>query len=336
MGPNPAFVRLAEMMEGFRVSQCITVASQLGLADVLEGTPISTDQLAGKVGADIDALRRLMRTLASIGIFAHGDGDTWVQSELSELLRSDHPGNLRDRANALGELAWSPWGHLLDCVKQGGTGFERVFGTSFFEHLQANPPIAAGFQRTMSSFTRATAGAVAASHDFSGYQTIVDLGGGQGTLLDIVLANATNLVGTILDRPEVIQLGAPSLRPEVRARTSLVAADFFADELPVADAYVLSWILHDWDDEQSVALLRRIAAVMSDSAELLIVEMVIEGDRGDPDTAPAKLFDLEMMVQTGGRERSRAEYRALIEAAGLKLDRLERTPALHSILVART
>jgi len=179
------------------------------------------------------------------------------------------------------------------------------------------------------------AAAVAASHDFTRYQTIVDLGGGQGTLLDAVLTSAPALNGTILDRPEIIELGAQALSPEVRARTQLVAADFFRDELPSADAYVLSWILHDWDDELSVALLRRIAEKLTDTAELLIVEMVIDDEHDDPRTAPAKLFDLEMLIQTGGRERSQAEYQALLEAAGLRLDRVQPTPALHSIVIAR-
>lgn len=323
--------KLSELMNGFWVSQCVHVAASLDLADHVGQGGIDTDKLAAKAEVHPGALARLMRVLCSFGVFARGSDGTWEQTPMSMLLRADNESHLKDRAVVLGALAWAPWGQLGHAVRTGQPAFDHVYGVPFFEHLQKNPELAASFGRTMTSFTAMTAQAVASAHDFSGYRKLVDVGGGQGIMAGTLLAQFHDLEVTILDRPEVVVAGAPAVAPELRERCKLVEGDFF-ESVPAADAYVLSWILHDWDHARSIRILETCAEAMTTEAELLVVEMLVpEGD----EPAFAKMFDLEMLVQTGGRERTAQEYALLMDAAGLVLDRVEATQAPHSVLVAR-
>lgn len=327
-----ALTGLAELMDGFRLSQCIHVAAQLRLADALDDSSRSTEELAHRVEANPDALRRLLRALSSFGVFQRSGADGWENSSMSRLLRTADPSAMADRASTLGTLAWAPWGALLHSVRTGAPAFDHVFDQPFFAHLAEHPEQAASFGRTMTSFTRQTAEAVVAAHDFSAYRHIVDIGGGHGVMLDVLLSRHADARATLVDRPEVVATGAPELRDEVRHRCELVAADFFRDELPSTDAYLLSWILHDWGEDDCVRLLQRCAQAMSITADLIIVEMVI-----DDDVAPgaAKMFDLEMLVQTGGKERSLDQFREIISAAGLQLTACRPTQGPHSVLVCR-
>jgi len=323
--------RLSAAMDGFRLSQCIAAVARLGLADAIQDTPKTSSELAADVGADADALHRFMRALASEGLFASAKKDGWVHTPMSRLLRRADPSAFAHRAMALGSLAWGPWGELQHSIETGQPAFDQVHKQPFFAYLQANPALAEGFGKAMTSFTRATAEAVVAAYDLSRARHIVDIGGGHGVLLDVVLCAHPTVHATLVDRPEVIAQGAPQLREGAASRCTLVAADFFEDPLPAADTYVLSWIVHDWGDEECIRLLRRCASAMSPDSELLIVEMIIEP--GDA-PSPAKMFDLEMLVQTGGRERTAAEYAALLGAGGLTLSRRVDTQAPHSVLVA--
>ncbi len=327
---DPAFA-IAGMLDGFRLPQCIYVACALGLPDLIPDHGIDTLDLARRADAQPEPLRRLLRALSTAGIFAQMSGDAWRHSELSPALKKDHPSGLNDRAVGLGTLAWASWGALLTSLRTGETAFDAVHGASFFEHLQAHPDQAAAFGRVMSSWTRRTAADVTEAVDFSGYQTLVDVGGGHGVLLDAVLTAAPALHGILVDRPEVIDAGAPAVDPARAGRLQLVRADAFADPLPRGDAYVLSWILHDWDDAQCTTLLRRCLDA-NPNADLIVVEMLLDTD--DPRHA-ATWFDLEMLVQTGGRERSSAEYGALFEAAGRPAPEVITTAGTHAVLRSR-
>lgn len=325
--------QLSQAMDGFRLSQCIHVVARLRIADAIHAAPRSTRDIAESIGVDEDALRRLLRALVTFGIFERAGDDAWVHTPTSRLLRSDDPSALADRAITLGSLAWMPWGDLAFSIRTGKPAFDHVHGEPFFSYLEENPELAASFGRTMTSFTRQTAEAVATAHDFASYRSLVDVGGGHGVMLDVLLSAHPHLEGTIVDRPEVVEARAPALRDEVRARCTLHGADFFQAELPRdADAYLLSWILHDWDDRTCVRLLEQCRRSMSESSELLVVEMVVEADDAP---SPAKMFDLEMLLQTGGRERTEAEYGTLLTAAGLALVRCQPTGGPHCVLVAR-
>ena len=320
------------MLDGFRLPQMLHVVARLGIADAvgqdIDDARISTGEIATRIGAHPDSVRRLLRALAMVGVFVQRDGDAWGHSPLSVPLCSGHPSCLGDRAIVLGTLAWGPWGELRRCVQTGEPAFEHVFGEAFFEHLKSNPHKAASFGRTMTSFTRGVARAVNEVVDWSAYSHVVDVGGGHGAFLDEVLAATPGLDATLVDRPEVAADEAPQVRTAVRERLSCAGADFFADALPVGDAYLLSWVLHDWNDDACRSILRACLDANA-RADILVVEMLVEDG-----PCPAKMFDIEMLVQTGGRERTREEYSALLSSAGAGLKRCLATAAPHSVLVA--
>ncbi|MGH1347310.1 MAG: methyltransferase [Nannocystales bacterium] len=325
---DPA-AHLATMLDGFRIPQCLYVACQLNLAALVPPTGLETDALAQLASVHPDALRRLLRALATVGVFRPTGDDAWLHTPASEALDPEHPAGLHDRAIGLGSLAWASWGDLLSAVQTGKPSFDSVHGAPFFDLLGAQPELAAAFGRTMSSWTRQTARDVISTFDFGAYGHVVDIGGGHGILLDAILAAAPSVKGTLVDRPEVIGTNAPAMGDAQRSRATLSALDAFSDPLPSADAYVLSWILHDWDDQRCVQLLSRCAQA-NPSADIVVVEMLVDG----PGPA-ATWFDLEMLVQTGGRERTTAEYQSLFRAAGREDAEVLHTPGTHAVLCSR-
>ncbi len=325
---DPA-AQLAIMLDGFRIPQCLSVACQLGLAALIPPGGLETEALAQLANVEPDPLRRLLRALATVGVFRPTADDAWTHTPASEALDPAHPAGLHDRAIGLGALAWASWGGLLGSVQTGRPAFDTVHGAPFFEHLQAQPELAAAFGRTMSSWTRQTAQHVTATFDFANYPHIADIGGGHGILLDAILRAAPNAHATLIDRPEVIATQAPAMDDAQRSRLTLRALDIFTDPLPAADAYVLSWILHDWDDDRCVALLSRCVAA-NPHADIVVVEMLLDG----PSPA-ATWFDLEMLVQTGGRERTTAQFQALFQRAGRGTVEVTPTPGTRVVLCSR-
>lgn len=325
---DPA-AQLATMLDGFRVPQCLYVACQLNLAVLIPATGLETEALAQLAHVHPDPLRRLLRALATVGVFRPTGDDAWAHTPASETLDPEHPAGLHDRAVGLGALAWASWGGLLGAIETGTPAFDTVHGAPFFEVLQGRPQWAAAFGRTMSSWTRQTAQDVISAFVFDGYGHVADIGGGHGILLDAILAAAPSLRGTLVDRREVIVANAPAMGDAQRARATLSALDAFNDPLPSADAYVLSWILHDWDDERCVQLLSRCVQA-NPRADIIVIEMLIDG----PGPAAA-WFDLEMLVQTGGRERTTAEFQALFQAAGRGEAEVTHTTGTHAVLCSR-
>lgn len=325
---DPA-AQLATMLDGFRIPQCLYVACQLNLAALVPTTGLETDAIAQLANVHPDPLRRLLRALATVGVFRPTGDDAWTHTPGSEALDPEHPAGLHDRAIGLGSLAWASWGGLLGAVQTGTPAFDSVHGAPFFEVLQGQPELAAAFGRTMSSWTRQTARDVIATFAFDAYGHVADIGGGHGILLDAILIATPSARGTLVDRPEVISAKAPALGDAQRSRTTLSALDAFNDPLPCADAYLLSWILHDWDDERCVHLLSRCVQA-NPRADIVVVEMLLDG----PGPA-ATWFDLEMLVQTGGRERTTAEFQALFQAAGREAAEVRHTPGTHAVLCSR-
>jgi len=326
---------LLHLMTGYRAMQALYVAARLGIADLLKDGARGSEELARATGADARALHRLLRALASLGVFGEDADGRFAPSELGALLRSDVPGSLRAAAIFFGdERNWHAWGKLERSVMSG----EPVRGPRgtqvFLEESARDPEGAALFNAAMTSLTSAFDAAVTAAYDFSRLGTLVDVGGGQGALISSILAANPALRGILFDIPPVIESARGRIvEAGLAGRCELVAGDFFASVPAGGDAYVLKWVIHDWDDEHSVAILGSCRRAMARDGRLLLVERVVP-ERVDQsaDTQGIVLGDLNMLLWTGGRERTAAEYRALLASGGFTLARIVPTATQLSII----
>ena len=326
---------LLHLMTGYRAMQALYVAARLGIADLLKDGARGSEELARATGADARALRRLLRALVSLGVFAEDADGRFAPSELGALLRSDVPGSLRAAAIFFGdERNWHAWGKLERSVMSG----EPVRGPRgtqvFLEESARDPEGAALFNAAMTSLTSAFDAAVTAAYDFSRLGTLVDVGGGQGALISSILAANPALRGILFDIPPVIESARGRIgEAGLAGRCELVAGDFFASVPAGGDAYVLKWVIHDWDDEHSVAILGSCRRAMARDGRLLLVERVVpERIDQSADTQGIVLGDLNMLLWTGGRERTAAEYRALLASGGFTLARIVPTATQLSII----
>ena len=324
---------LMQMVVSSLVSQAIYVAAKLGVADLLAGGAKSVGELAGETGAHAPSLYRILRALASVGIFSERGDGTFELTPLAEPLRSDAPASVRDAAVFMGEeWHWRVWGHTLHSVLTGEPAWARAHGAEVFPYLEANPEPAAVFDRAMTSMSHQTAKAVVEAYDFSGIEKLVDVAGGHGSLLAAILRANPGMKGVLFDLPHVIERARANVEAEgVGERVELVSGDFFESVPSGADAYVMKYIIHDWDDERAVAILKNISRAMKDEGRVLLVETVIA-----PGNEPhfGKILDIEMLVSPGGKERTEAEYRELFERAGLRLKRVVPTRSPHSVIEA--
>jgi hypothetical protein len=324
---------LREQIMGFRATQMIHVAAKLGLADLLAAGPRPVEELAAMAGAEPQALHRLLRALASLGIFAEDPAGDFVLTPQAELLRSDVQGSLRDVALLYGEdWLWQAYGNMTHSVRTGAPAFTKTHGQPFYGYLHAHPRAAARFNAAMTGFSSHETAAILEAYDFSDVRNVVDIGGGHGALLAALLRAHPQMSGTLFDLPSVLA-GAASVLGEMGERARTVAGDFF-DEAPTgADLYVMKSVLHNWDDTDAQRILSTCRATMAPEARLLVVERVVP-DGNAP--AEAKLFDINMLVVAGGRERTEPEYRRLFEQAGLALTRVGGTRSPLSVIVATT
>lgn len=315
---------LSRMITGYWVTQAIAVAATLGLADLLGDGPLPCDDLARRAGVHPDGLYRLLRALASLGIFAEVEPRRFALTPLAALLRAGAPGSQRARAIMYGHpFMVRPWERLGDGVQTGEVAFERTFGMPFFAYLGQHPDVAAIFNAGMTGLAaeRAT---LAHAYDFSDCRTVVDVGGGHGALLTAVLAANPHLRGVLFDQPAVVAGAEDHLRAAgVLDRCQVVGGDFFEAVASGGDAYILALILHDWEDERAAAILRQCHRAMAPGGRVLVVERVVPPGDGPH---PSKLLDLHMLVLLGGRERTEAEYGALLAAAGFAMRRVVPLP----------
>ena len=251
---------LQEMVTGFRASAALSVAAELGVSDALAGERLTVAELATAVQADEETLGRLLRALVAIGVYAEQDG-TYSNTAMGERLRSDVPGTLRPLARMQQDPAlWSAWGHLAHSVRTGENAFEDLHGVDVWAHRQKHPEYNAIFNDNMTALSWYVGESVAAAYDFSGVSKVVDVGGGQGILLDAVLNQHEHLQGVVFDLPHVV---AKEPRTQaVAARWSAMAGSFF-EAVPPADAYLIKSILHDWPDDRCVEILRTCAAALN-------------------------------------------------------------------------
>lgn len=330
---------LLEAIMGYRVTQAIHVAARLRVPDMLADGPQSSSMLAQLTGAHPDALHRVLRALVHVGVFEETDGGRFALTPVGALLRTGIPGSLRGAAIFFGHnWHWEKWGGLAQSVITGVPP-GGVPSPGAFSELAARDPAAASILNEGMTSLTAPVNAAIAGFDFSTIGTLVDVGGGHGALISAILLANPRLRGILFDIPAVIEGAKPRIEAAgLIERCRLVAGDFFQKVPAGGDAYILKWIIHDWDDERSVAILRNCHAAMSNGGRLLLVERLIPEkvrSSATPGQEPA-FADLNMLVLTGGRERTGDQFRALLEAAGFKLTRIIPIPPPwpHAIIEA--
>jgi hypothetical protein len=324
--PSPVEMVL-QMTTGVWTTQALWAAASLDVADHLAAGPRTIADLATATGTLAGPLHRVLRALACLGVFTENDDGTWANTPASETLRSDVPGSVRDYVVFVGQ----PWhlashAEILHSLRTGKPSIERVVGTNVWEFFAKDAEAGRLFNAAMTGIIADTAHAVRDAYDFSSIRTLVDVGGGHGYLLGVVLAATPSLRGVLFDQPHVVGgATATFAKLGVAARAATTGGDFFA-AVPRADAYVLSHIIHDWDDERSTAILRTIHANAEPGARVLLVESVIPPGNA---FSFGKLLDLEMLCLPGGLERTEAEYRELLRVSGFRLERVleTRSPA---------
>ena len=309
----PDRARVAGLLWGFFPAQVLQTLARLGVPDRLEAGPRALADLAADTGCDPDALHRLLRAAAGLGL-VDSDDDRWHLTPDGTLLVSGTTGAIGNLAQLFcGDAVWRAWGELEWSVRTGNPSLEKITGMGTFEHMAANPALLAIFTEAMAEGSRMAAPGVVASCDLDGAGTLVDVGGGDGTLLAAFLSAHPTLRGILFDTPDGVGGAVGSERCEI------VTGDFFA-AVPAADAHVIKSVIHDWDDEHSTAILTRIREAMPSHGRLFLVEPVLAPDTAGLAAQRVTLMsDLNMLVCTGGRERTEAEFRGLLDAAGLRL-----------------
>lgn len=327
----PPQAALSQMINGFWITGAIHAAAHLGLADKIAGQPLVVSDLSLAVGANPDALFRLMRALSSLGIFVEGPARSFSHTPLSEALRTGVPGSMHGLATMSGLMHLRAWPHLAHSIRTGAPAFDHVFGKGIFEYITENEEARAAFDEAMSGYTAATAGAVVSSYDFTPFRTIVDVGGGNGALLAAILGKFKDSSGISFDLSASAERAKTLLQARgLRDRCEVVGGDFFVGVPTGGDAYMLKMIIHDWDDERSIAILKNIRKAMAPGARLLVVDMVI--DPATTSGSAGKLFDLNMLVMTGGRERTADEFASLYQASRFELTRVVSLPGDLAII----
>jgi len=326
-------VRLNDLITGYWVTQAIYVAAKLGVADVLGNGAKNADDVAAAVGANGEALYRVMRALASVGVLRESPQRKFGLTAAGRLLRSGVPGSLRNWAIDNGEdWHWRSWGQLLLGVRTGEVAMEHTMGARLFDYLARDPQAAGVFDAAMADLATIDNVALVSSYPFGRASVIVDVGGGNGALMASVLKTFPKITGVLFDQPAVAERARTRFGEEpIADRCRVVGGDFFSCVPRGGDLYVLKQVVHDWDDAMATRLLGNCAAAMSAAARLLLIEIVVPTGSG---RSIAKLADLEMFVMTGGRERTAAEYRALLNGAGLGEMKLHATRTPFTILEA--
>jgi hypothetical protein len=321
------------MATAYWVSRAVYAAAKLGLADHLAGGAQSAAELAGPTRTHAPSLHRLMRTLASLGVLSEGADHRFALTPLGEALKIGAPGSARASIQALaGEWIWQAFEHFLYSVETGKTGMEKAHGMPIFPFLAEHPEEASDFNDAMVGFHGGEPPAVAAAYDFSRFATVVDVGGGTGNLLSAILERHPEPRGVLFDQPHVVR-EAPALIDArgLANRVTVEVGDFFKIVPTGGDAYLLSHIIHDWDEDRCLTILTNCRRAMKPTGRLLIVEMVLPA--GDT-PHPGKMLDMVMLVIPGGEERTEQEYGTLLGKAGFRLTRVVPTESAVSVVEA--
>ncbi len=326
----PPPLQMRQMLTGYWTSACLYAAAKLEIADRLHDGPRSSTELAHATGTDADALYRMLRALASVGVFAEDEQGRFRLTPLAECLRQEVPGSQWAAALMMGEEHFRVWADLLYSIQTGKPAFDHVYGQPVFQYLAGQPRAAQLFDNAMVSVHGAETDAMLDAYDFAGLGVLVDVGGGNGSLLTAVLRRYPTLRGVLYDRPDVIERAHTHLQAAgVADRCTTVGGDFFAAVPAGGDAYLMRHIIHDWDDEHSSTILRLCRQAMKPSGKLLLIETVIPTGNG---ASFAKFLDVNMLVIPGGKERTEGQYRDLYRATGFRLARIVPTRMEVSVI----
>jgi len=330
----PPAVTLHQLVNAAFVAQAISVFARLGVADALVAGPRDAEEIAEAVGAHGPALYRLLRALGDVRVVTQMENRRFALTPLGEILRSDVPGSLRGMMTVVGlPFQRNPWTDLYETIQTGESAFDRIYGTEFFDYLAEHPEDAAFFDAEMSSVSTTLTASVVQAYDFTPFSTVVDVGGGRGGLLVAILAANPHLQGVLFDKPAVVFDAEEVISSaQILNRCKVVSGDFFDSVPEGGDAYLLSNVIHNWDDDNAVQILGRCRAAMANTGRVLIAEPVLPENAAP---SMAKFADLGMLLMTsGGRERTEAEYRTLCDRAGLRLTRIVSSTALISLVEA--
>lgn len=321
---------MTRLIWGVMPVQAISVAAKLDIADLLRNRPRTAEDLAEATGTDPAMLGRLLRALAGLAIFAEDAKGEFSNTPLSETLRGDHPESVRAHAILWGtQLFRRPWEELQSAVATGRPAFDTVFQEPFFEHLGHHPEDAAIFNAAMTGGSSMDLSAILAAYDFSRFSRIVDVGGGRGALLRGILRATPAPCGVLYDLPAVVAGVTAFQTEDLASRAEIVPGSFF-DSVPAgADAYLLKRVVHDWDDEAALKILKNCRRAIDPRGTLLVIEWVLK-PANQPDFG--RFMDLHMLVLLGGRERTASDFETLLGEAGFRLSRIIPSAGPHSIL----
>lgn len=322
--------QLDQMITGYWSSQAIYAAASLGIADLLAEGPQTVEQLATATKTNPGALYRLLRALASVGIFAENQQKEFALTPLAEYLRSDVPGSKRALAMMSGDEHFQAWGEILYSIRTGKTSFDKVFGKPFFDYLPEHPDKAQTFDKAMTGIHGRESDVILKAYDFSEVKTLLDIGGGNGSNIARILQKYPEMRGILFDLPHVVERSQAHIQQAgLVDRCQLISGSFFESVPEGADVYFMRHIIHDWDDEKSLTILRNCHAAMQDNGKLLVVDSVIPAGN---DPFAGKFLDLVMLLIPGGKERTAEEFRSLFAQAGFDLTRIIPTESELSIL----
>jgi ubiquinone/menaquinone biosynthesis C-methylase UbiE len=325
---------MLQIVTSFWTSRAIGVFAKLGIADQLESGPKTAGELAKATDTHAPSLFRLLRALASAGIVKAESEGRFALTPLSQTLVTNAPGSLRwFMMSELGQEHYPAWGNLMHSIKTGEIAFDDFFKMDIWQYFKQNPEDGAVFNDSMSGVTGVANEAIMSVYDFSPFHRVIDIGGGHGGLITSILKKNPQSQGVLFDAPQVIEGARPRLEANgVADRCETVAGNFFEAVPAGGDAYVMKWIIHDWDDEKALTILKNIRSQMQPNGRLIVVETVVP-DTDEPHFS--KFFDLNMLVMTGGKERTAAEFEQLLATAGFKLLRVIPTDLPTSIIEAQ-
>jgi len=328
--PIPPAV-LLNIITSFWSSRAVYIIAKLGIPDLLTGGAKSAEELATATNTNAPALYRILRALESLGILSSPEPLKFGLTPVSELLVTSAPGSMRWFViSELGEEHYPAWGNLMHSVKTGEIAFDNHFGKDVWAYFKDNPEQAALFNDSMSGMTQVANESIVDVYDFSLFMKIVDVGGGHGALLTSILRSAPGASGILFDSEQVTSGARPKIEASgIADRCEVIAGNFFEAVPAGGDAYVMKWIIHDWNDEQSITILKNIRKQIAPEGRVIIFDTVVP-ETSEPDFS--KFFDLNMLVMTGGKERTAKEFEQLLEAAGFRLVRIVPTATPTAII----
>jgi hypothetical protein len=329
----PPPIRIFFLSQGTIISTSLVLAAELGIADLLADGPRSSEELGRATSTHPRSLYRLLRLLCSIGVFTEIQTDSFAQTPLSECLRTGVPGSMRSWLRMIGgKIRYHTHAEALYSIKTGEPAFERVAGMEFFDYLAAHPDEGEIFNQAMNNMGKVVAAAVAQSYDFSDIGKIIDVGGGHGTLIAAILQKYPQMTGILFDSPHVAESARESIASAGPAqRCEIMGGDFFKSVPAGCDAYLLRWIIHNWDHDRAVTILRNCRQAMGERSRLLLIESVIPAGN---EYHPGKFLDYIMLTAHRGQERTEEEYDSLLREADLRLDKVVPTGTHLSIIEA--